>query len=148
MKEDVFDKCNQKLESILTVDDKEYISKQSFENVSVNGNVNDSYKHRANFELTESKQHVIRKLKGCTYLTPSIDIARLLEELFLEWPSKQGHWLYISQQYVPRVINRVIARLIKLHASGRITLQNPAAYFTMLIKFRKKRKPIVVNDSC
>lgn len=109
-------------------------------NVSVNGNDNDTYKRIVNFELTESKLNVIKKLQTCTYQTPPIEISRLLEELFAEYPSKPGHWNYISQVYTPRTINRVIKRINKLHITRAKTIQNPAAYFTFLIKFRKKRK--------
>jgi hypothetical protein len=127
-----------------TETDKEYIN----QNVSVSGNANDGCKHKVNFELTENKLDAIERLRSLTYLTPPVEISKLLENIFLQWPSKEGHWLYISQQYTPRAINRVIAGLVKLHTSGRITIQNPAAYFTWLIKHRKKRKLIAINGSC
>lgn len=110
------------------------------ENVSVSGSVNDTYKRRVNLELTESKLKVIQKLKGCIYQTPPVEIAQCLEELFREYESKEGHWLYIAQTYPPRAINWNLSYMIKVHSSGRRTFQNWAAYFTESIKFRKKRK--------
>lgn len=112
------------------------------ENASVNGNGNDSIKRQVNFELTQSKLLFIAKLKECNYLTSPKIIAKLLEELFFEWKSVGGHWLYIAQQYTPKAINSVINRIVQLHSSGRITVQNPAAYFTSLIKFHKRRNSL------
>jgi len=109
------------------------------ENVSVNGNVNDSYKREVNFQLTQSKQEIISKLREFNYRTPPKKIAELLNLLFQEFPSKPSHWPYIAQTYTPLIINRVIKRLVKLHNSGR-TILNPAAYFTEVIKHRAKRK--------
>ncbi len=110
--------------------------------ISVNGSVNDSYKRNVNFELTQSKLNVVIKLKKCTYKTSPKDIAIFLEQFFIDFPSKSGHWLYIAQHWTPRTIVRVIEKLIKLDFSGRATLHNPAGYFTYLIKFRKKRRSI------
>lgn len=110
------------------------------ENPSVSGMLNDSCSSNVIFELTEDKQKVITKLTLNNYRTPPIQIAKLLEELFKEWQSKQGHWLYIAQRWTPRAINRTIRRLIKLHNEGRITIKNPSAYFTFLINFRAKRR--------
>lgn len=110
------------------------------ENVSVNGNGNDSSKRRVNFELTPSKLKVISKLKECTYRTSPKIIAQLLEEFFINCNSEKGWWLYVAQQWAPRPINRVIDKIINLYTSGSKTIQNPAAYFTYLIKLRKRRK--------
>jgi len=114
-------------------------------NVHVNGMVNDTYKRRVNFELTESKLRVITKLQKCSYRTSPTEISVLLEEFFANLNTKPNHWLYIAQQYSPRPINRVINKLIKIQTSGRLTIQNPAAYFTHLIKYRKKRKLTAIN---
>ncbi len=124
--------------------EKEYQEKNNNtnENVSVSGLSNGSYKRRVNFELTPSKLQVISKLKVCDYQTPPVEIAQCLEELFEECESKEGHWLYISQTYPPRVINWNLNYMIKVHSSGRRTFQNWAAYFTQSIKFRKKRKEL------
>lgn len=110
------------------------------EDIFVNGN--DTYKSSVNFELTKSKQNVIAELRTFNYRTPPIKIAQLLETLFADCNSKDGHWLYIAQNWNPRAINRVIKRMIELHNSGRITIHNPAAYFTSLIKFRQKRRSL------
>jgi hypothetical protein len=109
-------------------------------NVNVNGSVNGSCKRNVNFELTQSKQNVILELTSCSYQTPPIEIAKLLEEFFVNFPSKEGHWLYVAQHWNPRTILRVIQYLIKLDSSGRVSLRNPAKYFTHLIKFRKRRR--------
>lgn len=110
------------------------------ESVSVNGMINDSCKRGVSFELTQSKQLVITELSKCNYRTPPNEIASLLEDFFKEWESKPGHWLYIAQQWAPRAINRNIIQLVKTHSTGNKTIQNPPAYFTKLIKFRKRRK--------
>lgn len=110
------------------------------ENPSVSGMLNDSSSPKVIFELTQDKQKVITELTHCNYRTPPTQIATLLEKFFKEWHSNQGHWLYVAQQWTPRAINRTIHRLTKLHIEGRITIRNPAAYFTKLIKFRKLRR--------
>lgn len=109
-------------------------------NVSVNGMVNGSYKRRVNFELTQNKLQVIAKLKTCRYRNPPVEIAQLLDELFSGCETMPGWWLYVAQQWTPRVVNRVINKIIKIHNAGWKTIQNPAKYFSYLIKFRKKRK--------
>lgn len=112
------------------------------ESVRVNRSVNDTNKRRINFELTESKLKAITRLKSCNYRTPPIEVAALLEEFFADPNTKQGHWLYVAQNYTPRTINRVINHMIKVHISGEKTIQKPAGYFTHLIKFRKKRRSL------
>lgn len=109
-------------------------------NVNVNGMNNGGCKHNVNFELTPNKLDVITELKTHTYKTDPIKIAQLLTEFFKEWPSKDSHWLYIAQSYPPRRIVFTLSDIIKRHKSGHITLKNPAAYFTHIIQFRKKRK--------
>lgn len=119
-------------------------SESKNKNVSVNGNgtqmISDGCKQQVYFELTESKQKVIIELKACNHRTTPIKIAQLLEEFFKEWKSNRGHWLYVAQNWNPRAINRTISTLVKLHTSGRKTINNPSAYFTFLIKKRKKRR--------
>lgn len=110
------------------------------ENANISGMISDSCKQEAIFELTQHKQKVIKELTLCNFLTPPIKIALLLEEFFKEWRSKQGHWLFVAQHWTPRAIVRTINRLTKLHIDGRITIRNPSAYFTKLIKFRKQRR--------
>lgn len=109
-------------------------------NVGVSGNVNHTYKRRANFESSKSKQPAIAGLKECNYRTSPKKIASLLEELFSSYDSKPGHWLYTAQHWPPRPINRVINYMIKRHQAGWDTIKNPAAYFTYLLKFREKRR--------
>ena len=124
---------------------REIKDEQSKENVngSSNGMNNDGCKQTVYFELTESKQKVITELTQCNYRTPPIKIATLLTELFNEWPSYAGHWLYIAQRYNPRAIWRTIDQLIKVQKNGQKTIKNPSAYFTILIKkFRKPRRSI------
>jgi len=117
-----------------------YQTDHANENGSVMGMCNDACKLHVNFELTQSKQQAISKLKCCTSKTPPPEIAACLEELFKEWPSKAGHWLYMSQRWNPREINKTVVQLIKLHERGQITLQNPPAYFTFLMRYREPRK--------
>ncbi len=116
--------------------------KDNSENVNGSGMKNDNggCKSKVKFELTESKKEIIVKLKLCNVDSPPFKVASYLNEFFKEWESKPGHWLYIAQQWPPRQINRTVQEIIKSHISGRVTIQNAAAYFTKLIKYRKKRK--------
>ncbi len=109
-------------------------------NSSVNGMISDSCKRNVIFELTQSRHNVITELSKCNYRTHPIKIAQLLKELFKDWESKDGHWLYIAQNWTPRAINRTINRLTELHISGQKTINNPPGYFTLLVKHRKRRK--------
>lgn len=112
-------------------------------NLLVNGNGNGSYKHIANSESKQTKLEAIQALKTCTYRTPPKDIARLLEKVFVDCGTKDGHWLFIAQHYYPRNINWVINGMVKSHKEGWITIQNPASYFTSVIKRHyKERKSI------
>jgi hypothetical protein len=113
------------------------------ENVNGNGMYSDGCKRRVYFELTQSKQRVIAELTQCNYRTPPLQIAALLTELFLEWPSLSNHWLYIAQRYNPRAIMRTVNQMIKVQKNGQVTIDNPPGYFTNLIKkFRKPRRSI------
>ena len=112
------------------------------ENVNVKWNGNDTCKQKVNFELTQNKLSVIAKLKKCNYLTPPTNIANLLEILFAEWKSNEGWWLCVAQMWNPRAINRTIDYIAKVTLNGTRTIQNPAAYFTFLIKNRHKRKTL------
>lgn len=118
-------------------------------NLSLNRSVNASYKPNINTGLIDDKHSIIFELNNCTYRTSPKVIATLLENLFRKWPSKEGHWLYIAQHYAPRPINRVIAKIIKQYQRGDRRIENPAKYFTYLIKFREKRKSFrETNDTC
>lgn len=110
------------------------------ENVDVNGMINDGCKQKVDFELTESKLQVIENLKNCNCQTSPKEVATFLEEFFKEYDSKPGHWLYVSQHWNPIAINRTFSALIKLHESGRATIQSWAAYFVFLIKKRKPKR--------
>jgi hypothetical protein len=134
--------------SKLPLDDQEWIWKNipntdkdnSNESVSVNRSVNGTYKSAVKKELNLSKPQLIVALRGCTHKTPPIDVASHLEHLFGFYESKPGHWLFVAQNWPPRAINRVLTNLLTQHQRGEVTIKNPAAYFTHLLKFRKKRK--------
>jgi hypothetical protein len=108
--------------------------------LSVNGSVNGTRKDVGNKKLSLSKPDAILELKECTYKTAPKQIKYLLEQLFIDCESEEGHWLFIAQKYTPKTINSVVNEMTKRHRRGEITIKNPAAYFTYLIKFRKKRK--------
>ena len=110
------------------------------QDVNLNGSVNGTYKHEVKSELNLSKREIVFKLKQLNYKTPPREIATYLEILFIGCGTKEGHWLYVSQIYPVRAINRVIALMIKQHKRGEKTINNPARYFTYLIKHRKKRR--------
>lgn len=112
--------------------------------VSGNGSVNGGCKQQVNFELTESKRDIIAKLQTCTYRTSPRIVADLLTQFFAEWESVSTHWLYVSQTWPPLPIKRVIREMVKRHTSGRVTIHNPAAYFTLLIKMRARRKEVLL----
>ncbi len=101
--------------------------------VSVNGNVSGTYKRNVNSALTKSKLQVITTLNECTYKTPPKKISRLLAELFTDYVSKDGHWLYIAQNWPPRAICRVIAQMNKQHQRGEIIRGYSLDYLKMVI---------------
>lgn len=109
-------------------------------NVSVNGSINGTCKNGVSAKLTLGKHEVITRLKECNYRTPPRKIAFLLEKLFDDPETEEGHWLFIAQHWPPRAINRTITQMIKRHKRGESTIRNAAAYFTAAIRRRKKRK--------
>lgn len=109
-------------------------------NVSANGNGNGGCKNEVNLQLKESKLQAISKLKTCKTTTSPFIVEKLLTDLFSSPNTLPGHWLYTAQIYTPRVINRVINAMIKSHRFGSVTIRDSAAYFTLSIKFRAKRK--------
>lgn len=115
------------------------------ENINLNRNINGTCKQQVNLISTDDKLQAINKLKQCNYRTSRREIASLLEIIFSKNESKEGHWLWIAQHYNPRTINSVIALMIKQHQTGEKTIDNPSAYFTYLIKFRKQRRDLVSN---
>lgn len=132
--------AEEKERTIIPLEPQKETDREPTDNVSVNGNGNDTRKQRVNFELTDSKLKVITELEKCNYKTPPIQLAHLLEEFFKDHPSKKGHWMYISQKWNPRAINRVLRRLIKFHITGSKTIQNPPGLFNQLINMRKTRR--------
>jgi len=108
---------------------------------SVNGSVNGSCKRRVNFELTESKLRAISQLNDFTRQATPLVIEQCLTEIFSDYPSVEGWWLYVGQHWTQRQINWVLNYVLKLHASGRIT-KDPAACFTYFIRHRKKRRAL------
>lgn len=105
-----------------------------------NGGIDDTCRRKVNFELTPSKLSVLSQLKTCTYRTNPPVIAKLLETYFEGCGSDPDWWLYVAQRWPPRPIWRVIDQLIKLQTLGRMTIRNPAKYFSFLIKKRKERR--------
>lgn len=110
------------------------------DNVSVNGNVNGGCKRILNTLLSQSKHGAITELKACNYRTNPAKIAGLLEAIFSDYPSIPGHWFYIAQHWPARRINYVLNDIIRLEHPDYVTVKNPAALFTHLIKYRKRRK--------
>lgn len=108
------------------------------ENVNVNGS--DTAKQVLDPKVIKDKLLVIEKLKRCTYKTPIFKIAELLEDLFLDFNSKRGHWGYVAEKWSPKSVNFALKRMTILHGENWSTIQNPAAYFTSILKYYKKRK--------
>ncbi len=100
----------------------------------------DGGKQTINFKLTPSRLQTLEKLKQCTHRTDPPVIAKLLESYFDGCDSDPSWWLHVAQRWPPRPIYRVIDRLVKLQTSGRMSIRNPAKYFTFLIKKRRSRK--------
>lgn len=105
---------------------------------SVNGSVNGSCKRRVNFELTESKLRAIARLNNFSNPATPLEIEHCLQEIFSDYPSVEGWWLYVGQHWTQRQINWVLKYVLKLLYSGRIT-KDPASCFTYFIQHRKKR---------
>lgn len=109
-------------------------------NVSVNGNVNGSYKRGVKSELNWYKSKFINQLKRCTTNTPQNEIAKLLEEIFKPWPSnRERYWLWVAQTYTARTLIWVMSATVKKYLLGGIR-KTPPAYFSYLLRYRKQRK--------
>ena len=108
-------------------------------NTYLNGNLNGGYKRIVNRKLFPGKEKVILQLRNCNCKTPPIETASYLKELFNTPETKEGHWLYIAQNYTARAINRVIVLMNKQFLRGERPIPNPARYFTFLIKRRKPK---------
>lgn len=111
-------------------------------NAYVNGSDNGTCKRSVNVELKDSKRQAIEELRSYTYKTPVFRITKSLEKLFQEWESIPYYWAHIAYNYTPKTINSVISYMTKQCGEGWEILHNPAAYFTSLIKYRKKRKAL------
>lgn len=109
-------------------------------NVNVSGNGNGSYKLNADFKLTTEKLTIIKEISTFNYKVPIYKLASSLEQLFSGLGSESRHWTYTAERYPPRAINSVINTMTKQYGKDWKNLNNPAAYFTKVIKFRKKRK--------
>jgi hypothetical protein len=108
---------------------------------SVNRSVNDIGKQQANLEETQRKKQAIIELTTFNYRTSPKKIVPLLQTVFSSSSSQDGHWLYIAQHYTPKSINSVIRQMTKTHIEGWVTIKNPAAYFTDVLKrFHSMRK--------
>jgi hypothetical protein len=123
---------------IYTTYDKE--KNESDENGNVNRSVNGGCKRTPNTKQSPRNHDAIEELAHCGYRTNSVVIARYLEQIFMDYPCKEGHWFYIAQHWTPRPINQVLNYLKKLEFMDNKGIRNPAAYFTYLIKKRKRRK--------
>lgn len=110
------------------------------ENPNLNGIVNHGRKFVANFDLTEDKLKIALELKECRSYTSPFKIEKILESFFQDPDTTPGHWLYIAQNYTPRVIYWNINYMIKANSFGFKTFKSWASYFTKTIKKRKKRK--------
>lgn len=106
--------------------------------VSVNGSVNGGCKRLVNFKLNASKLRAISQLNDFTNHATPLEIESCLQDIFSEYPTTEGWWLYVGQHWTQRQINWVLNEVLRLQASGRIT-KHPAACFTFLIRHRKKR---------
>lgn len=101
---------------------------------------NGSYKRSANTLLSQTKHDAIAQLKLCNYRTNPAKTSALLEDIFSDYRSDEGYWFSVAQRWPPRRINQVMNYLIKLESPDHVTVRNPAAYFTFLIRRRVERK--------
>lgn len=127
----------------LSFDDQRWIQenvKAEEDNDSNVISVSGSSKHSSKAENSFVKPQLFSKLLDCNYRTPPKEIAKLLEEIFSDWKSKDGHWLYISQSYTPKSIRSVLNQMKKREDRGDLSIENPPALFTsVILRFKKKR---------
>lgn len=124
----------------LPQDEQKWINENVTDDIDVvSVTENGSYKQTANCILTKGKLKLANTLRKYNYKTPIFQITELLEELFRECESYPYHWAKIAEFYSPKTINSVLNYMIKNYGDWK-TLKNPAAYFTRMIGFRKKRK--------
>lgn len=126
---------------VIAESQKEYKEKnnRTNENVSVSGDVLGSSKLKENSEQNLNKHHAIAKLKHLNYRTPATEVYLYLNIIFGRWEKKPEHWLYIAQHYTPKTINSIISQMIKQHQRKDVSIKNPGAYFSSVIKHRPKR---------
>lgn len=104
-------------------------------------NANGSCKSFVDWALNCLNSKVLLSLKQSNSDTPPIELEALLKEMFLQWPSKEGHWLWIAQRHTARSINRQVMDTLKQSLRGAIR-KTPPSYFTYGIKNRKRRKQL------
>lgn len=128
----------------LSLEDQQWINNNIPNSETVlSDSVSGGCKQQVNTELTFSKRNVINKIEAKNYRTPPREIAQLLSIFFKGCETlRENHWLYIAQNWNPRAISRVLRDMEKQYKRGDKSIKNPAAYFTYLIKFRKRRKNI------
>ncbi|KKT67622.1 MAG: hypothetical protein UW60_C0003G0030 [Candidatus Woesebacteria bacterium GW2011_GWA2_44_33] len=107
----------------------------------LNASVNGSCKSFVDWALNCRNSKVVLSLKQSNSDTPPIELEALLKEIFLQWPSKEGHWLWIAQRHTARSINRQVMDTLKQGLRGAIR-KTPPAYFTDRIKYRERRKQL------
>lgn len=107
----------------------------------VKGCVYGGCKRNAVEGLFESKNNIVQTLKTSkSRKITVVQISSLLENLFADYPTnKPGYWFDVARYYTLRQINWTLTELYKLSSPSHETVRNPAAYFTFLIKIRKKR---------
>lgn len=116
------------------------------ENVNAYESVNGGRKDKRNSGQNLGKLQAIKNLKICNYRTPPKEIALYLETIFGIWQEKPVHWLFIAQHYTPKTINSVINQIIKNFQNGAVPLRVPGAFFTFVIKHKRKRKAFRVTN--
>lgn len=121
--------------------EQEYQEKNNVtnENVAVSGDVLGSSKLNENSKQNLTKHQATAKLKHFNYKTSAVEIESCLNIVFGIWKEKPEHWLFIAQHYTPKTINSIISQMIKQHQRKDVSIKNPGAYFSFIIKHRPKR---------
>ena len=125
----------------------EYKLLETNENPILSGSLNAGCKRGSITDSVLSREKAILFIRNCDYKTPPKDVAIYLEQFFDGCGTKNGHWLYIAQHWTPRAINRTLDRIIREHKLGQKTIENPARYFTFLIKLRKVRRTFTISNA-
>jgi len=122
-------------------------NKQNNSSPNLNRSVNGSGKIQVKVSQKQDKVTAISLLTLCRARTPRQEVATLLEIVFGNHQSQEGHWLYIARAYNPKTINAVIRYMIKKYENGEIDLDNPNSYFTYVIQRKRKRKGFIRDTS-